>query len=200
MMGERPARHALRRPLAIQAIVLAHFKETLYWLQVAAIIALGFVFGLRVPSELLTQSTADKWHISSEAISYGPIMRKNRPRLVTLTRCCICEAAPALCPHPWCMLMKTQLPPHESFLMPRASFNQAFRQLHSKLGCAYIRGRTLHAVRPSMALNLLEEQGFGAMLKAGDWHSGGAFAYASKDKVEQRLIGEMFAYHSDDEA
>ena len=51
-----------------------------------------------------------------------------------------------------------------------------------------------------MALDILEQHGFGAMLRAGDWHSGGAFAYASRDAVEQRLVGQMFAHASDDDA
>ena len=88
----------------------------------------------------------------------------------------------------------------ESFVLAGAGFNRAFQELHAELGSADIPGWTSHAMRRGMALDVLEEQGFGAMLKAGDWHSSGVFAYASRDKVEQRLIGEMFAYQSDDEA
>ena len=200
MMAERSPRHALRRPLAIQTIILAHSKRTTFWLQIAAIIALSYVYGFRVPSELLTQSTADKWHISPKVITYGPIRRKNRPRPVTLVRSCICGSAPALCPHPWSLFIKTHLPASESFVLTGARFNQAFQQLHTELGSTDVQGWTSHAMRRGMALDVLDDQGFGAMLKAGDWHGGGAFAYASRDKVEQRLIGEMFAFHSDDEA
>ena len=58
---------------------------------------------------------------------------------------------------------------------------------------------TSHAMRRGMALDVLEEHGFKAMLRAGDWNSAGAFAYASREHVEQRLVGEMFANLSEDD-
>ena len=54
-------------------------------------------------------------------------------------------------------------------------------------------------MRRGMALDVLDQHGFKAMLRAGNWNSAGAFAYASKEHVEQKLVGEMFAHYSDDD-
>ena len=54
-------------------------------------------------------------------------------------------------------------------------------------------------MRRGMALDVLEEHGFRAMLRVGDWNSSGAFASASREHVEQRLVGQMFANFSDDD-
>ena len=83
--------------------------------------------------------------------------------------------------------------------MTGADFNRRFRILHTELGSETTQGWTSHAMRRGMALDVLERHGFRAMLKAGDWSSAGAFAYASKEDVEQRLVGQMFAHHSDDD-
>jgi hypothetical protein len=199
LMAALPTRYALRRPLALEMIMLAHSKGG-EWLQIGAIIALAYIYGLRVPSELLKQSTTTLWSITSRAVSYGPILRKHRPRPVSLTRSCICEEAPALCPHVWAGFIVSELPQAKSFSFSGAHFNNKFQQLHQELGSPDLPGWTSHAMRRGMALDVLEQHGLGAMLRAGDWHSTGAFAYASRDVVEQRLVGQMFAHCSDDDA
>ena len=82
------ARFSLRKPEAIR-LVLHAVEKGGQWLGIAAIIALAYVFGLRVPSELLRQSRADLWWLGAHAIHYGPIGRKHRHQPVTLMRGCI---------------------------------------------------------------------------------------------------------------
>ena len=105
-----------------------------------------------------------------------------------------------MCAHVWAAYVKTELPADKSFGISGAEFNNKFQQLHRELGSANVKGWTSHAMRRGMALDVLENHGFAARLKAGDWKSGGAFAYASQETVEQRLVGQMFAMHSDDDA
>ena len=198
LMAERPKRHALRRVLALKLILSAHAKGGV-WLEVAAVIALGYVYGLRIPSELLRQSKASLWVLDSRTITYGPILRKHRQRPVTIGRTCVCLEAPALCPHAWASLIKGAMPPGKSFSLSGAEFNRRFQQLHEELGSPDVRGWTSHAMRRGMALDVLEQHGLGAMLRAGDWPSAGVFAYASRDAVEQKLVGQMFAHYSDDD-
>ena len=97
-------------------------------------------------------------------------------------------------------------PPHSACFKPAksltitgAEFNRLFQSLHRELNAGDVRGWTSHAMRRGMALDVLEEHGFRAMLRAGDWNSSGAFAYASREHVEQRLVGQMFANFSDDD-
>ena len=59
-------------------------------------------------------------------------------------------------------------------------------------------GWTSHAMRRGLAFDVLEQHGIAAMLQAGDWNSAGAFAYASREHVEQKLFGQLFAHFSDD--
>ena len=54
-------------------------------------------------------------------------------------------------------------------------------------------------MRRGMALDVLDEHGFKAMLRAGDCNSAGAYAYASREHVEQRLVGQMFVHLLDDD-
>ena len=179
-------------------MILCHRKGG-EWLTLAAVIALAYVYGLRVPSELLKQSSASLWQISANTISYGPIAHKHRTQAVNLRRTCVCQRFPALCPHVWARFAKQMLQAGRSFALAGARFNRMFQQLHSEMGEADVRGWTSHAMRRVMALDVMEEHGLGAMQRAGDWNSAGAFAYASKEKVEQRLVGEMFAHYSDDD-
>ena len=198
-MACRPPKRALRMPQALKLILHACDKDGAQWLEVAAVIALGYVFGLRVPSELLRQSRAALWKLEAATVHYGPVKRKHRDRPVILARSCVCREAPVLCPRVWARYVVDHLPPARSFAMSGADFNRRFRILHAELGAETVQGWTSHAMRRGMALDVLERRGFRAMLKAGDWNSAGAFAYASKEDVEQRLVGEMFAHHSDDD-
>ena len=198
-MAARQPKQALRRQMAVQLVMAAQSKGG-HWLHIAAIIALSYIFGFRVPSELLRQSTAQLWDITQEKISYGPIQRKHRLSPVTLTRDCVCKKFPILCAHVWAAYVKMELPADKSFNITGAQFNAMFQQLHRELGTVNVRAWTSHAMRRGMALDVLENHGFAAMLKAGDWKSGGAFAYASQETVEQRLVGQMFAMHSDDDS
>lgn len=197
-MAPRAPRHALRKPLAVRLVLMAVDKGG-QWLEVAAIVALAYVFGLRVPSELLRQRRAGLWSYGGTAIHYGPIGRKHRNGQVTLMRSCICSSVPVLCPHIWARYVQEALPLAKSFTMTGADFNRHFQTLHRELSAGDARGWTSHAMRRGMALDVLEEHGFGAMLRAGDWNSTGAFAYASREHVEQRLVGQMFANFSDDD-
>ena len=87
----------------------------------------------------------------------------------------------------------------KSFAATDSGFNQDFQSLHRELGCSDVRGWSSHAMRRGMALDILEEHGFKAMLRAGDWNSSGTFAYASREHVEQRLVAQMFANFGDDD-
>ena len=109
-MAPRAPRHALRKPLAVR-LVLRAVEKGGRWLEVAAIVALAYVFGLRVPSELLRQSCANLWSYDETVIHYGPIGRKHRNGQVTLMRSCICSSVPILCPHIWARYVQEGLPP-----------------------------------------------------------------------------------------
>ena len=71
------------------------------------------------------------------------------------------------------MFIKTHLPLSESFVCSGACFFQAFQQLHIELGSTDVPRCTSHAVRRGMALDVLEDGGFGAMFKVDNWNGGG---------------------------
>ena len=190
-MAPRAPLQALREPLAARLVFKA-VEKGCRWLEVAAIAALAYVFGLRVPSELLRQSRVDWLSYDDTAIHYGPIGRKHWNGQVTSMRSCICGRVTILCPHTWAQYVQEALAPSKSFTMTGAGFNRYFQSLHRELNPGEAGGWS-HAMRRGMALDDLEEHGFKAMLRAGDWNSSGAFAYASREHVEQSLVGQMFA-------
>ena len=135
LMVSRPQRHALRRPQAISLIMFA-FAKGVAWIPFCAIVALAYVFGLRVPSELLKQSAPELWQLGTTTIAYGPISRKHRLHPVTLMRNCVCQSHPILCPHVWGRYVRQELPAGRSFSITGARFNVLHRQLQMEMGVA----------------------------------------------------------------
>ena len=78
----------------------------------AAAAALAYIFGLRVPSELLMQAHSSIFRLrGSSKILYGPIRRKGKQQLCTLCRFCTCATVPLLCAHAWVAIL-AELVPH----------------------------------------------------------------------------------------
>ena len=128
------------------------------WLEVAAVIAIGYVFGFRVPSELLRQCRAELWKLEANMVHYGPVRRKHRDRPVVLARSCVCREAPVLCPHVWARFVVDHLPPDRSFMMTGADFNKRFRIFHSELTSEPVQGWTMQcaAVWPWMFWSVMD--------------------------------------------
>ena len=89
-MACRLAKRALRMLQALKPILDACDKDGAQWLEVAAVIALGYVFGVRVPSELLRQNRAALWKLEAATVHYGLVKRKHRDWPVILARSCVC--------------------------------------------------------------------------------------------------------------
>ena len=75
LMAPKVPRHAMRRALVLKCVALGHQKGG-NWRDISAAIALAYMYGLRVPSELLRQCCAKLWTRNRDTIDYGPIRRK----------------------------------------------------------------------------------------------------------------------------
>ena len=108
LAGPPPVRKRMRRGRLLHVLAQCITEER--YLEGAAM-SLAYVFGLRVPSELIAQARAGLFAVrGSGKIIYGPIRRKGKRQLSYLCRYCSCSSEPLLCPHPWVAWLQEQVP------------------------------------------------------------------------------------------
>lgn len=121
-----PARLRCRR--AILRRVLSRAAELGLW-STWCFVVLAYMFGLRVPSELIRQARKSLFCRSETRISYGPIRRKGQLELQTLCRWCCCRDDKLLCLHDW-LLAVFRLHPHDQlFPSSAAHYMNSFKSI-----------------------------------------------------------------------
>ena len=167
--GPPPERKRMRRHRLLR--ILDRCIQSHMYIEAAAA-ALAYIFGLRVPSELLLQAHASLFACKGRArITYGPIRRKGKRQLSTLSRFCACSSEPLLCAHPWIALLQ-ELRPHGRCFQFTARGLMSRLQPHlveSGVPCGELHLWTSHCFRRGSGVDVLECHGVKAMVAHGEW-------------------------------
>ena len=189
----RPRKRA-RRSTTISLIKWALRQNSRRFKLWAGVAAVAYIFGFRVPSEVLRQwrpgqasFTLKRQPDGSYGVLYGPFLRKGRPHPTTIFRKCLCDAEKLLCPHLWCQAI-VELDIHSAEEMSGPEFNNKLQrgvaEALSASDAGYALDWTSHAFRRGSAVDILETQGVQAMMRHGEWGSEkAAHAYASLDEI-----------------
>jgi hypothetical protein len=168
--------------------------------------ALAYIFGLRVPSELLAQAHSSMFKPKGRSrITYGPIRRKGKRHLSDLSRFCVCSSAPLLCPHPWVAVL-TELVPHgRCFSFSAKCLMSRLRPFLLESGVAQDEQHlwTSHCFRRGSGIDVLEANGVAAMVAHGEWADPRAaqpYASAEEQRAVSLATALMAIDASDDEA
>jgi hypothetical protein len=200
--GPPPLRKRMRRARIL--LVLKSCVERNMHLEGAAV-ALAYIFGLRVPSELLRQATTGAFVLhGARKISFGPIKRKCHPRPSTLSRFCTCSAEPLLCAHPWIAALRELQPTGKCFSF---SAVQLMTKLKLPLLASGIKEEDLslwtsHCFRRGSGIDVLEDRGVKAMLAHGEWsdpRSASPYASADEQKAVAFAAAQLVLNASDDD-
>ena len=191
---------AIRRGLALR---LAHHCFSLSAREskiFGIMVAMSYLYALRVPSELLRQWTPDLLCLAGSVWTYGPIRRKNLFSPVSLQRKCICNSKYALlCPHSWLHLNPTKVD-IASWTLQR--FNEYLRGTLRSLGVSPVESSQYcsHDFRRGCAKDLLEHAGPAAMMGHCGWSAQrSALHYVSRDEVDQAIVASMVQDVSDED-
>ena len=196
--GPTLLRPRCRRPLLRRVAALA--TRSAAW-EVGGLAVLAYTFGLRVPSELVRQATAQKFLVKVDRISYGPLRRKAQQHMQTLTRWCVCRSDPLLCAHSWLSILVDARPLGPLFSKSLPQLMREFSELLAELGVERPNDYTSHCFRRGGAIDTLEAHGLRAMLDFGQWHSPqAADAYATRDEQTARALASALAEFSDDDS
>ena len=163
-LGPAPPRARCRRALLRHILVAASASQS--W-AAGAFAVLAYTFGLRAPSELVKQATAQSFRVSPNQISFGPFRRKGAAELQTLQRWCCCRQDRLLCPHDWLEIICESRPagclfPHEPMI-----YMGAIQGIIRSLGIHDASMYTSHCFRRGAAVDILESHGLQAMLHFG---------------------------------
>ena len=186
-----------RRQLLNEVLGTAALRKQ--W-ELGAFCATAYTFGLRVPSEVFRQAMAAKFEMSASKLIYGPIQRKGKSGLHTLTRKCTCNFGAHTCLHLWLEIMRQARPSRPLF---RATLNELMAQFVTVLrglGVKQWDKFTSHCFRRGAGVDVLEAHGLQAMLCFGQWSSPqAASSYASMDEQTAQALGETVADMSEDD-
>ena len=193
-------RRELAHELALHCLKSASPEFTLF----GFLVALAYLFALRVPSELLRQYSAGLLRLAGNTWLYGPIRRKNCAFPVTLQRQCVCGGKfPALCPHKWAQHPAfTRVPNGTLRAWTTDRFNKTLREALAQVGVPpnVCRKHSSHDFRRGCAKDLLQHAGPAAMMGHCGWSSHrSALFYVSRDEVDQSIMASVLAEASDDD-
>ena len=163
-----PPKRRVRRPL-LRKLLRAAISSGRMW--IGAMLNLGYIFALRMPSELFRQGRRSQFLLSARSIRIVNLKRKHKRSLCELARWCTCNTEPLLCPHPWVAYALKSKSSEQLFDIRPASFRNEFHLLLREAGIpeADIGGYTSHSLRRGAAIDILEQHGLQAMLAYGDW-------------------------------
>lgn len=169
----------------------------------AAAAALAYIYGLRVPSELLRQARSDMFRCRGHRITYGPVRRKGKVAPSALTRYCCCASQPLLCAHPWVAFLHEHAEQGLCFGFTAAQLMarlQPFLQA-SGVPADQLSSWTSHCFRRGSAIDVLEHQGVAAMVAHGEWaNPRSAEPYASAEEQHAvQLAAAMWAIDGSDD-
>lgn len=183
----RMPRHHVRAVLAVALVrqVLRDGSKGGRLLMWGFILVMCRSFALRMPSEFFEQFERGKVTREGMSYRYGPIRRKHKMDWCFPMVYCSCKELPLLCLCWWLPVYDEQLayrPRHEHFTV--RSWTQVFRDVLTKVDVGDSDLWTSHDVRRGSAIDIFEEKGFEAMLRAGGWRSlTGSRPYVSQETV-----------------
>ena len=200
-----PTKKRLRRRLLREVLRAA---VRLGDLRMGAAILIAYLFGLRVPSELLGQLRPSMLRSSNGSLTIQNLRRKAKPHPCDLTRLCVCASDQFLCWHVW--LDAIALPAESNDRIFPMSAEQYTRDLRKLLGLAGVPEDelnlwTTHCARRGSAADVLAAEGpipvalgglnargtsgLTGMLAHGQWCSkSSASHYASKDEMDSHAL------------
>lgn len=161
----------------------------------------AYTFGLRAPSELIRQAKASLFKDLGTKIVYGPIKRKGKQELQTLSRWCTCSADILTCPHHWLRAQIRARPDGQLFTVSASVLMTRIQGILQRLGVESASEYTSHCFRRGAGVDVLESQGLPSMLAFGQWSSpAAARPYASADEQTAQAMGQALADYSDEDA
>ena len=186
-------------------------------------ILFAYLFGLRVPSELLAQVVWSKLRIRPREISISGLKRKGKRYLSSLTRLCVCSADQLLCWHLWIQaLREANLEARGDqtvFPLSIQTYTEGMRRMLAKAGNPgeELRLWSSHCARRGSGADVLAGEGplpvalggepcclgrgargLSGMLLHGEWASKhSASHYASLDEMDRHAIATAIVLASD---
>ena len=194
-----PPNRRVRRQL-LRKLLHAAIRSERYW--IGAMLNIGYIFALRMPSELLRQGKRPQFQMGSKTIRIINLKRKQKRSLCELARWCTCQTDPVLCPHPWLAYAFKRTTSEALFDVSPTRFRMEFHALLKEVGVPEtdIPGYTSHSLRRGAAVDILEQHGLQAMLAHGDWASPQAAShYATFDEMDRHALGRLAADLSEDD-
>ena len=157
----------------LRRMLHAAIKMDEFW--IGAGCCLAYVFGLRVPSELLGQGRRDQFRIEPHCVRLVDLKRKGRADLSRLVRNCTCSLDAILCPHPWLAFALQRSEEARLFDMSPSAFHEGLRSLLVVAGVSSEEAAlfTSHSFRCGSAADILHAHGLQAMLGHGERASPG---------------------------
>ena len=191
--------------------------------RLGAAILIAYMFGLRVPSELLAQVVWGKLRRGRQDLTIVGLKRKGKPALSNLTRLCVCSSDELLCWHLWLQALQEY---HESsgeadkfFPFSVHHYTQGLRQLLAAAGVAggELHLWTSHCARRGSGADVLAAEGplpialggghrrrcrgssgLVGMLAHGEWSTKfSASHYATLDEMDRHALAQAIALASD---
>ena len=186
-------------------------------------ILFAYLFGLRVPSELLAQIVWSKFHVQARQITIAGLKRKGKRYPSDLTRLCVCQADQMLCWHLWYQALREADPAaqggHKVFPLSVQQYTDGLRRLLAESGIpgAELRSWSSHCARRGSGADVLAGEGplpvalggergrysrgacgLSGMLAHGEWASKHtAMHYASLDEMDRHAIATAIVLASD---
>lgn len=172
------------------------------WKLWGGIAAMSYVFGFRIPSEVLRQWKTQaaggasfrivKGDGGETIVKYGPYVRKGRFHHGFSSRGCLCKEQRILCPHLWTEAFDELLIQSAEGITLK-EFTAMLREAVSASLPVSSQGRlndwTSHAFRRGGAVDILQSKGVQAMLQHGEWAAeASAHSYASLDEVDTQKL------------
>ena len=194
-----PPKRRVRRPL-LRKLLQTAIRSKRFW--IGAMLNIGYIFALRMPSELFRQGKRSQFQVGSKSIRIINLKRKHKRSLCDLARWCTCQADPLLCPHPWLAFACKRTSSDRLFDISPIRFRAEFHLLLKETGVPEtdIPSFTSHSLRRGAAVDILEQHGLHAMLPYGDWATPQAAShYATFDEIDQHAVGQLAADLSDDD-
>ena len=195
-IGPTPPKKRCRKGLLRRLATAAVQRQ---WWSAGAFCVLAYTFGLRPPSELMRQASAELFWDAGPHIAYGPIRCKGQPHPQTLKRWCVCEQDQLLCPHAWIQILTESRPSGSLFKELAQSLMRQVVELLRALGVADASVYTSHCFRRGVGVDVLETHRLKAMLEFGHWSTPrSAEPYASADEHTAQAVGCTLVDFSDE--
>lgn len=220
----QPQKRRLRRGLLRSVLQVAARREEF---QLGAAILFAYLFGLRVPSELLAQVSWARLRVSTSQLTIVGLKRKAKSELSDLTRLCVCSADEFLCWHLWLQALGdavgtgSRSAPDRLFPISVATYTAGLQRLLAAAGvpATELPEWTSHCARRGSAADVLasegpltaalgakgakgwpKHQGLARMLEHGEWASKAAAShYASTDEMDRHALAQALINGSDSE-